>query len=330
MRLSDVGEEQAVRLILREVLSRRWVCENLDPDDDAACVPSTSLVFKIDGYSITSSLLPWMSLRDLGWKAAVASMSDVVAKGGKPLALMVSVGLAAGRAVDDLRDVVEGVMEASLAHGALLVGGDTNSARGFDCEWIDVAVVGLAEIVIPTRPGVGDTVYTTVGRYGLTGAAVHAALNGLTPPRRAIEESSRPKLRLEFLELVKRVENCITASKDVSDGLAYTLLELARKAHASLVLETLPPVDSEVKTYAATNNVDLHELVLYGGEEYEIVFTVKPECTGMVESEARLLGLNVAKLGYFVEGNPRIVYHGRALTVKRWDQFKGYVAVANG
>ena len=87
----------------------------------------------------------------------------------------------------------------------------------------------------------------------------------------------------------------------------------------------------EVERYAEANGVSLEDLVLNGGEEYEVVFTVKPGCTDLVEEAAASLGLQVERIGRLTRSEkPAVTYTGRPVRVMRWDQFRGYVAVANG
>ena len=68
----------------------------------------------------------------------------------------------------------------------------------------------------------------------------------------------------------------VSASMDSSDGLAWTLHELARLSNVGFELDKVP-VAPEVKRFAELNSLDASELALYGGEEYELVVTVKPE-----------------------------------------------------
>ncbi len=65
-----------------------------------------------------------------------------------------------------------------------------------------------------------------------------------------------------------------SASIDSSDGLAWSLHEIAKMSNVGFVVNTLP-VAEEVKRFAEFNNLDPRELALYGGEEYELVVTVK-------------------------------------------------------
>ena len=196
-----------------------------------------------------------------------------------------------------------------------------------------MAVVGLAVAGRPIgfRPGPRDLVYTTVGRYGVTGLAYRMYVDGLEPPATVKAETARPRPRVEFLALARRLADCITAARDVSDGLAYTLHQLSGAAGSSMELHAIP-VAREARREAERLGYSVEELALYGGEEYEIVFTVSPACEERVEEEARRLQTPVERIGRLTgSGRPgTLFYEGRSIEVKRWDQFRGYVAVAIG
>ena len=68
----------------------------------------------------------------------------------------------------------------------------------------------------------------------------------------------------------------VSASMDSSDGLAWSLHELARLSNVGFLLESVP-IAPEATEFAELNGLEACELALYGGEEYELVLTIKPE-----------------------------------------------------
>ncbi|MET1101437.1 MAG: thiamine-phosphate kinase [Pyrodictiaceae archaeon] len=324
--LASAGETKVVERILK-LISRSWKCNSLEPGDDAVCVDTEhpDLLVKIDGYSVSSSLLPWMSLYDLGWKSITAATSDLVAKGGKPLVYLISIGLSPNRSIREVEELVEGAADAALAYGGWLGGGDTNGAAEGH-EWIDVASVARAKRVIGRNCGREFIVYVTKGRIGLTGVALKALETGEQTlleecyPR-VIAETKRPYARIAFANLVEKLEGCITCSSDVSDGLAYTLYQLSLYSRSSITIEQLP-IEEEAIDYAKSKGLDPVDLALYGGEEYEIVFGVKPECEEKLLDVANHVELEIARVGKGVGGEPRIVFRGRVIAPYRWDQFR--------
>ncbi len=322
--LSEAGEHKAIPIILG-VLAAQWKCPELRPGDDASCLSAeySNLLLKIDGYSIKSSMLPWMSLYDVGWKAVTAVASDLIAKGGKPLAFTVSIGLRGSRKISELLALILGVANSARTHGAWLLGGDTNSSQAD--EWIDVAGVAHANRVIPCKPREDDIVVVTRGRIGYGGVVLDVIRRGVKLDSNKysiiIKETKNPIARLEFLDIVDKLANCITASTDVSDGLSYSLYTLSLKANRIINLEEVP-VEPCVVNYAIENNLDPIQLALYGGEEYEIVFTVSKTCLKDLEEfinkgVVAVIGKVTTTRGVGVK------YRDNPIQLRRWDQFKG-------
>ncbi len=314
------------------LLARRWRCPSLGPGDDAACVSPRhpGLLLKVDGGSVEQNLAPWMSPRDLGWLMVAEAASDLAAKAAAPLAFAVSVGVPRGWGAGDVVELVEGAAEAAEAHGAWLSGGDTNASPGGG-GWVDVAAVGAALPMwgpLPRGGGPGMLVYTTVGRYGLMGMLWHSLYTGswrrlVEREGEAVREASRPVARLGFARLAARLpRGCLGGSVDVSDGLARSLHLLAEAAGARLLLERLPSPHPASERYAAETGAGLENLILYGGQELEIVFTVDPACEEEMLRAAALEGLQVERIGRLGEGGPGVYYRGRSLEPRGWDNLQ--------
>ncbi len=324
-RLEEAGETNAIPLALG-VLAAGWRCRSLGPGDDAACLGGEleNILFKIDGYSINSMMLPWMTLYDVGWKAVTAVASDLIAKGGKPVAFMVSLGLQPTYRVADYYQLVAGAHASARAHGAWLAGGDTNKSND---PWIDVAGVAVARKPIPRRPRSGDLVLMTRGRIGLMGVALDAMRRDWrslqAKYRRVFEESRRPLARIEFLKLLENVGECVTASTDVSDGVAFSLYQLSLSATATIRVNRLP-IEEEALEYSREYGLNPLDLALYAGEEYEIVFTVDSRCRSQLLREIESQNMAVELVGVVGEkGSIGVMVEGKVVQVKRWDQFLG-------
>jgi len=327
-RLRDAGEKQVLKR-LEKLLSMQWLCTSLSPGDDAVCAGEghEDLLVKIDGGSVASSLAPWMSYADLGWQWVTATASDLVAKAAKPLVFLVSVGLSPEEPEEHLYEIVKGAMEAARRHGAWLGGGDTNGSYG--AGWVDVAGIGKAvRLPLPGRRArPSDQVYVTTGRLGLSGIALHSLLHGNWAEAKksfpeAFSEFTRPLARLGFLELYRALgHECVTASLDISDGLAETLYQLSEATGRVIVLDNLPEI-SIAAEYARLYRISYSELLLYGGQEYELVFTVSPECKDNVETVSRQVGLEITRIGHVTRIEDVGVKLGNRIVERRgWDNF---------
>ena len=113
-----------------------------------------------------------------------------------------------------------------------------------------------------------------------------------------------PKAQLaEGLALAE--SGAVSASMDSSDGLAWSLHELGRLSNVGFCLNNVP-VAPEAAEFAELNGLDASELALYGGEEYELVLTVKPDKVGIAKAAVEAVGGQLIQIGKATarQGNP--------------------------
>jgi thiamine-monophosphate kinase len=239
VRLDELGE-----FGLLAELERRGLA--LDIQHDAA---------RVDGLVVTQDALvedvhfrfDLLSWRDLGFRAAAVNLSDLAASGAEPLALIVSLGVPAETAVEDVIELYEGLNEP----GVPIRGGDTTRAAAV---YLGLTALGRAERV-PGRAGAqpGDLVVVS-GPLGASGAAWRAG------------RLVRPPLRLDEGRRLGRVA---TAMLDVSDGIAADAGHIAERSGVRIAIEL------ERVPLAAGANVD----DLAFGEDYELLATT-PDALG--------------------------------------------------
>jgi len=297
-KLRDLGERRLVEWIVR----RLEECEgaSLPPGDDAADMLFRGrLLVSCDMLAASTDIPPGMDLRDAGFKAITSATSDIAAKGGKPIAYLVSLMLPPELSLESFEDLWEGFEEAAKLYGGRIVGGDLNSGREIV---IDVICIGEAERTasrLGARPG---DILAVTGEFGSQAAGLHALLAGrLEDPeaRRVVERFSRPMARVrEALELAKT--SAVTASIDSSDGLAESLYQLSELNDVGFVVDD-PPISAEAERYAEKFGVSLFDLVFYGGEEYELVLTLRPKLAGKAVEAVESVGGRLIPIGRVIE-----------------------------
>lgn len=234
-------------------------------------------VLKCDMLVGTTDVPSGMSLWQASRKAVVSSVSDFAAKGVRPRVILVSLGLPKGLGEDEIRQIGSGLNAAAKEYGAYIIGGDTNETEGLT---IDICAFGICREKILVRRDTardGDVVAVT-GPFGLTSLGLKIVKEGLEVPQdlrvRALEAVYMPKARLvEGVTLASK--KFLTSSIDSSDGLAWSLYELAMASGVGFEIDRLP-VDGDVERFAFENDMDHVDLTLYGGEEYELVVTLSP------------------------------------------------------
>jgi thiamine-monophosphate kinase len=88
----------------------------------------------------------------------------------------------------------------------------------------------------------------------------------------------------------------LSASIDSSDGLAWSLHELARMSGVGFLINSVP-ISEEVRRFAEFNGLDALELALHGGEEYELVVTVNPKRWVDAEVAVKKAGGRLLRIG---------------------------------
>ena len=116
----------------------------------------------------------------------------------------------------------------------------------------------------------------------------------------------------------------VSSSVDSSDGLAWSLHELSRMSGVGFAISSVPVAD-EVKRFAEFNGLEALELALYGGEEYELVVTVKPRLWGDAEDAVEGVGGRLLPIGKVVR-EKRVVLEldgkKRPIEARGWEHFK--------
>ena len=304
-----MGERGVIELVTS--LQERMKGNPLPFGDDVAAIRlggGRLGVLKCDMLVEATDVPPGMSLWQASRKAVVSSVSDFAAKGVRPKVILASLGLPKGLGEDEIRQIGSGLNAAAREYGAYIIGGDTNEA---ECLTIDICLFGVCGEKILVRRDTakdGDVVAVT-GPFGLAPLGLKIIKEGLEAPQelraRALESVYMPKARLvEGVALASR--RLLTSSIDSSDGLAWSLYELARASGVGFEIDRLP-VDGDVERFALENNIDHVDLTLYGGEEYELVVTLSPRMLGRARGKVSLIPIgrvtgDVGRLTLRVEG----------------------------
>ncbi len=310
LKLRELGEGGILKEVI-DLIVKKWGRREdvFGLGDDAAGIKFGDqwLLLKIDGSSVTASKYPWLSWSDLSYRIGLNAVTDLIAKGAKPLLLVSSIGVSPEATGDELLDLIEGLIELSSRLGAPYVGGDVNSsAEG----WVDVALIGVASKPIPSRNlGEGDIIYVMPC---LGGSAIeYLTYSGRVPEelsRSIIDSRRKPEPPIDFLGLTDGVK----AAFDISDGLRSVRTVIEGKF--DLILEEELPLCPEVSELISHTGVSTEEVLRYLGEEFAIVYTLTEGFKGVNP------GL---RLGVLKRGSGRVFYRGREIE-GGWDNFRGF------
>ena len=288
--------------------------------DDVALLDK-GIVIKSDMLVASTDIPPGMEAWQVARKSVVSCLSDLAAKGVRPHAAVISLGIPNSYTMQ--RSYIEGLAKgfalASKEFGVKIVGGDTNEASELV---IDCTMIGFPVFKIPTRSGARPGDYVIVsGAFGFAPAGLAILLqNAITASslfrKRALNSVLEPHPRQSFGLALARYSS---ASIDSSDGLAVSLYELASQSKGvDITISSIPAVEG-LKKFARDNSLDTHELVFHGGEEYEVVATISPTKIRRAEAAARNGGVGLHVIGRVQRGS------GNVFVRKKLLENRGYV-----
>jgi thiamine-monophosphate kinase len=318
-----LGERETIRLLTR--IYGRGPRVPLGYDDDVAAVPINSrnwVILKNDMLVFSTDVPPGMSLWQAARKAIVATVSDFAAKGVRPRALMVSLGLPSSLGKTELEEIGKGLAEGSREYGCRIIGGDTGESKDLTIDCIGAGFANPRHVLRRSGARPGDVVAVT-GRFGAAAAGLRLLLSrkeaASADERRLVKTVFLPEARLaEGLALAK--SGTVTSSIDSSDGLAWSLHEIARCSGVSVGVDRVP-VAPEAERYGARTKTSPAELALFGGEEYELVVTVKADRFG----QAKRLVPSLIAIGRVGKGPAKVgaSIGGRLVKVpaRGWEHF---------
>ncbi|MCJ7631382.1 thiamine-phosphate kinase [Candidatus Bathyarchaeota archaeon] len=323
----DLGERRIIELILSNV--ERYPKMYAPFGDDVAAIPidrGRLAVLKTDMLVGSLDIPPGMSLFQVGRKAVVMNISDFASKGVKPTALLVSLGLPGSCTEENVDDLSKGLNAGCREYGAYLVGGDTSEATDLIIACMVYGTVQAKSFIFRGCSKTGDILAVT-GLFGKSAAGLKLINEDLAAPRhlrdKLVESVYVPKAHLkEGLALAR--SGVATGSIDSSDGLAVSLHEMRKMSGKGFEISMLP-VAEEARAFAELNDLDVNDFVLYGGEEYELIVTVRAgDWNRAVEVVARSGGVLI-RMGVVTAG-PHIILRedGKTTEIPRrgWEHFK--------
>ena len=285
-------------------------------DIEVIKIGNNKFVVKSDMLIQSTDVPKGMKLEEIARKSLVSCVSDFACKGIKPVFCTIAVAIPHGFTQKMINELADGFLRSSKEFGLHIIGGDTNEGKELV---IEVSMFGPSNQKIPSRGDakVGDIIMTS-GPFGYSSAGLKIVLDGYrTSPQSAKifrEAIFRPSPRLAFGLKAARY---FSASMDSSDGLAITLDDMSRQSKKKFVITSLP-TENDIVKFAHQNKMNLRDLVFCGGEEYEIVFTIRPRDLNKVKSIAKKTNTPLFEIGHVYTGNNAVlVDNGRPRIIKR-------------
>ncbi|HEY6509839.1 MAG TPA: thiamine-phosphate kinase [Vicinamibacterales bacterium] len=320
--VSDIGEHALIARITRGLSMPSWVVAG--PGDDAAVVTATRGALDAlttdtlgEGVHFDQTLMPPQAI---GQRALAVNLSDLAAMGARPRTALLSLALPASLSVAALDGFVEGFVSHAATEGVTLVGGNVTRTTG---PWvIGVTATGVVNprgLLRRTGARPGDGVYVT---GWLASAAV-----GLMSLRQPAQDASGPgpfaECEARYQYPVARVRaglqlshhRAASSCMDLSDGLADGVRQLSAASDVGMVIDAdALPLMPAVHRWHAAHGTDAVATALTGGDDYELIFTVRPRHAGRLRGAARRCGdLPITRVGVVTASTDLLVRRGETL-----------------
>jgi thiamine-monophosphate kinase len=302
MKLNELGERKLIKEII-SILDKGQVA--VGPGDDCAAIESGDQYILITTDMITKSthLHDSITPYQIGWFIVAINLSDIAAKGGIPLGIVISVGLPEDLGLEFLSKLTEGMNDCTSEFSTAVIGGDMKSNPEITLAGTAIGTVQKEEFMprIGCKPG--DLIAIT-GQLGSAAAGYYSLVNSWDKEKYAssIKSLFEPYPRLNEGRTLART-GAITSCMDISDGLAASIYQLSElnKVGFEIDLENIPTSPDAVKI-AGHLDVPVQDLSLYFGGDYELILTLKPEMSDkVIESLEKETGTILTVIGKVIE-----------------------------
>ena len=309
--LEDIGEKELINRLKKFMPKNQTLddCALLSTKNDNLLINNDSLVENIHFNDLT--ICP----RDLGWKAVVSNISDLLSSGSKKtIGITISLMLPAKTEWFWVEELYKGMNKALKKYGGIILGGDCSKGNE---KIISITAFGIqGELELrrnACRPG--DIILTT-GIHGLSklGFMIQNKINfddNVFLNERLISKSIKhfchPQIYPNFLKNLLKTRSNKKIRRigctDSSDGLFQALQDLAIASNCKAIMnyEKIP----KEKNWPEGEKWDNY--YFFGGEDYELVFSLPKRWANNLSK----LDKKFYKIGYFADGEPTVEFEDK-------------------
>ena len=292
--ISDLGEFGLIDTLTKDFVSYSSSTIKGVGDDAAVIANSEEEVMLVSTDMLVEGIhfnLMYSPLMHLGYKSVVVNLSDIYAMNGTPKQITVSVAISSRFPLEAVEELYKGIKKACDIYQVDLVGGDTTSS--LSGLMISITAVGTAkkdEVVYRSGAKEYDLLVVSGdlgGAYmGLQVLERERAVFKANPEIQPdldghdylLERQLKPEARKDVIQILKELEVKPSAMIDISDGLASEIMHICKASEVGCTIyDERIPLDAKTSIAAIEFNVDPVTTALNGGEDYELLFTIKQE-----------------------------------------------------
>ena len=266
-----MGERNAIKLV-EKIISKGDAAVGIGDDCAALAIGDEYLLVTTDMITQKTHIPAGMTPYQIGWFVVAINLSDIAAKGGRPLGLVLALGLPKNTSESFLKELMKGADACATHFDTSIVGGDTKENPEITICGTAFGMVKKDEFMPRKGAKIGDVVAVT-GSLGKAGAGYLASqhrmkdeliLKGLFEPIPRIREG-------RVLASLKIVSSCM----DISDGLSSSLYQLMELNHVGFEIDSEKlPIAPELLKLQKSFTFDVNECAVQFGGDYELLITI--------------------------------------------------------
>jgi thiamine-monophosphate kinase len=321
--LSDLGERTAIQRIAA-ALTKGPNSSGIGDDCAAIDMGKDYLLVTTDMMYRRTHIPAQMTPYQIGWFLVAINLSDIGAKGGVPLGLVLSFGLPKKTTELFLKELAKGADACAVSFGTIIVGGDTKETDEITLCGTAFGTVAKDEFMSRTGARPGDVVAVT-GTLGKAGAGYYALKHHIFEKKlsKALL-GSVPKLK-EGRLLAQ--QHSVTSSMDLSDGLSASLYQLQELNTVGFeIKKNALPLASELSALCRKkHDIDPYSVALHFGGDYELLVTIPQNRFEQTKKMLKKNGADLTAIGMVTKKKDVVLLDGenkRVLENKGYEHFK--------
>ena len=310
--LEDIGEKELINRL------KKFMPKN-QASDDCALIKTKNDNLLINNDCLVENIHfndMIICPQDLGWKAAVSNISDLLSSGSKKtIGITISLILPPQTEWVWIEDLYKGINKALKKYGGIILGGDCSKGNQ---KTISITALGIqGELKLQRNACSPGEIILTTGIHGLSklGFMIQNKNNfdnDIFLDKRLIKQSikhfCRPQLYTQFLTNLRKTRSNKKITRigctDSSDGLFQSIQDLAIASNCKAIInyENIP----KDKDWPKGDKWD--EYYFFGGEDYELVFSLPKKWAYNLSKSHK----NIYEIGYFDNGEPSIEFKDKS------------------
>jgi thiamine-monophosphate kinase len=293
-RLQDIGERIAIQHI-KKILTPGKNTNRIG--DDCATIPIGQhyLLITTDMMFQRTHIPPQMTPYQMGWFLVAINLSDIAAKGGKPLGIVSSLGLPKTTSDSFLKQLIKGADACAVHFGTTILGGDIKETKEITLSGTAVGIVHKKDFM--SRIGANpDDIVAVTGSLGKAGAGFYLMKTG--KGKKYMKDFFEPSPCMNEGRLLAQ-QHTITSSMDLSDGLSASLYQLQDLNNVGFEIqkEALPLTPILRSFPRLIPAIDPYSLALHFGGDYELLVTIIPQKFQQTTKTLQKKGVRLTAVG---------------------------------